>query len=456
MVVILGAGLAGLSAAHHLGDADCVVLEHEPEVGGLCRSFREQGFTFDHTGHLMHLRDPQVRAWVRGLLPDGWAELSRSAWIHSHGVLTPYPFQANTAGLPLEVRLECLMGFVESLAGGGHDARPVPEAQPVDPRWPFLKVAPPRAPDEPSFHDWIQQQFGAGFAKHFFEPYNTKLWKRDLREITGDWVSWSIPRPELGDVLRGALTENEKAFGYNPEFLYPREGGIDHLPRALADTLAPGVVRTGCEVTALDAATRSVTLADGSTERGDVVLSSLPLHHLARLTRDLPHDLRAAVDALSAVSIRAINLGVRGPARSEAQWIYVPEPAHPFHRVGLPTALTPAMAPEGHHSLVAEIAYVASDDPGVDAHRAATLTSLRALGLLDDEHEVVLEHGVDIPTAYVVFDAARRELLPRLLRFFLDHGVIPMGRYGAWDYLAMEDSLVHGREAARRVLQERG
>ncbi|GJM21767.1 MAG: amine oxidase [Planctomycetota bacterium] len=455
MVVILGAGLAGLSAAHHLAEADCVVLEREAHVGGLCRSFREQGFTFDHTGHLMHLRDPEVRAWVEQLLPDGWAQLQRSAWIHSHGALTPYPFQANTAGLPLEVRLECLMGFVESLATRSERAPTVPDAQVVDPRWPFLKVAPPPAADEPTFHDWILRTFGAGFARHFFEPYNTKLWRRDLREVTGDWVSWSIPRPELGDVLRGALTVNEKPFGYNPEFLYPRAGGIDHLPRALADSLAPGVVRTNCEVVALNASAREVQLADGSSERGELILSSLPLHTLARLTSDLPDDLRAELGALDAISIRAINLGVRGAPTSDAQWIYVPDHAHPFHRVGLPAALTPAMAPDGHHSLVAEIAFHASDDPGLDAHRQATHDSLRALDLLTSDHEVVLEHSVDIPTAYVVFDAARRRLLPRLLRFFLEHDVVPMGRYGSWDYLAMEDSLLHGREAARRILQER-
>ena len=92
MVLILGAGLAGLSAAWHLRGRDVLVLEREAEVGGLCRSFRQQGFTFDLTGHLLHLRDPSIRAWVERLLPDGWTLLQRSAWIRSHGALTPYPF----------------------------------------------------------------------------------------------------------------------------------------------------------------------------------------------------------------------------------------------------------------------------------------------------------------------------------------------------------------------------
>jgi len=62
MVLILGAGLAGLSAALQLGDRDVAVVERETEAGGLCRSFRKGGFTFDCTGHLLHLRDPALRA----------------------------------------------------------------------------------------------------------------------------------------------------------------------------------------------------------------------------------------------------------------------------------------------------------------------------------------------------------------------------------------------------------
>jgi protoporphyrinogen oxidase len=130
---------------------------------------------------------------------------------------------------------------------------------------PFLAVAPPPDADEPTFRDWVDTTFGAGFAKHFFEPYNRKMWRRDLAEVTGDWVSWSIPRPELADVLRGAITRSDKAYGYNPAFLYPRAGGIDHLPRALAATLPAGTVRTGAAVTGLDAGARRVICADGAT-----------------------------------------------------------------------------------------------------------------------------------------------------------------------------------------------
>ena len=449
MVVILGAGLAGLSAAYHLSDRDYVLIERESEVGGLCRSQRHDGFVFDFTGHLLHLRDPSIRDWVLKLLPDGYRQLHRSAWIHSHDTLTPYPFQANTAGLPLEVRLECLLGFIAAMSHQTAERQGIPEPQPLIDGLPFMTVCPPPRAGEPNFLDWIMSTFGEGFAKHFFIPYNEKLWRRKLSAVTGDWVSWSIPRPELADVLRGAITRSGKVYGYNPQFLYPAAGGIDHLPRSLAAHIPENSMRLECAAVEISAAKRRVTLANGETLTGEFILSSLPLTVLAKITTDMPSDLKAAAADLDHVSIRAVNLGVRGePVHADAQWVYFPEASAPFHRIGLPTALTPTMAPSGHHSLVAEISFRPEDDPGPEASLEQTVSSLLRCGFLRSRDDIVTSKVVDIPLAYVVFDKRRREVLPELMRWFVQNGIVPMGRYGTWDYLAMEDSLRHGREVA--------
>ncbi|HWP34935.1 MAG TPA: FAD-dependent oxidoreductase, partial [Thermodesulfobacteriota bacterium] len=119
MVVILGAGLTGLSTAYHLetraGAPPYRLIERESDPGGLARSVDADGFVFDFTGHLLHLRDEAVKALVARLLPEGLERHARRAFIFSKGVLTPYPFQANTYGLPPEVIQECLEGFIETL-----------------------------------------------------------------------------------------------------------------------------------------------------------------------------------------------------------------------------------------------------------------------------------------------------------------------------------------------------
>src|SRR5258706_1614066 len=218
-VVILGAGLTGLSAARHLAEP-CVVLEREDEVGGLARTHVEQGFTFDCTGHLLHLRDPRVQALVATLLPDVFTRHERRALIYSKGVYTAYPFQANLHGLPPDVVQECVTGFVEA------EVRRAEEGEPD-----LATIG---------FREWTERTFGEGIARHFLLPYNAKLWRTDLDDVECGWGSWSIPRPTLRGILSAALGTTVAGLGYNPTFLYPRRGGISVLPEGLA--------RSGAEV----------------------------------------------------------------------------------------------------------------------------------------------------------------------------------------------------------------
>ena len=67
MVVIIGGGLAGMSVAHHLGNVPHVVLESEADAGGLCRTRDVDGFLFDYTGHLLHLRDERITKLIHEL-----------------------------------------------------------------------------------------------------------------------------------------------------------------------------------------------------------------------------------------------------------------------------------------------------------------------------------------------------------------------------------------------------
>src|SRR5687767_4526664 len=148
-VVVLGAGLTGLSAAYHLR-SPALLVERGPQVGGHARSVRRDGFTFDVTGHWLHLRDPQTRALVDRLFAPGeLVSVERRTRVYSHGALLPYPFQANLHGLPLEVVQECLVGFVEARERAARGE--VPEA---------------------TFEAFAEARFGRGIARHFFVPYN--------------------------------------------------------------------------------------------------------------------------------------------------------------------------------------------------------------------------------------------------------------------------------------------
>jgi len=273
-IIIIGGGLAGVSAGYHLAEHDPILVEKEHAIGGLCRSFSQDGFTFDCTGHLIHLRNTYTKELVSTILPDAFTAHERRAAIYSKSTTTPYPFQANTYGLPPEVVKECVIGFVDSMherTNGG-----------------------PK-----NFHDWVVQTFGTGIAKHFMLPYNEKFWKQDLRTITSDWVSWSIPKPTLEEVVNGALGLTNKGMGYNPKFIYPKVGGIDCLPQALAKPIQR--VRTNEAVEFIDPKKKVIRMASGIQESYDFLISSLPLPQAFRMLKGTPDDLVEAADKLHAI-----------------------------------------------------------------------------------------------------------------------------------------------------------
>ena len=427
--VILGAGLAGLSTSLHLPeDWEVEVHEKEAQVGGLARSRRVGGYVFDYTGHLLHLRDEGIQALVQRLLPDTFVDCERRAAIWSHGAIVDYPFQANLHGLPPEVVSECLIGFVEALQS---DERPEEAA---------------------NFHEWASRCFGAGIAKHFMHPYNSKIYACDLRDMTADWVSWSVPRPSLEQVVNGALGIKQTGMGYNPTFLYPKEGGIDLLPEALAKE-ARGVELESV-VEAVDLEKREVRLADGRVRPYDHLVTTLPLREFLALASPLPDWAAEAGRSLRATQVVCFNIGVDRPGLGEHSWLYVPDPELPFYRVGFPSTFCPAAVPAGKSSAYVECAFPSGSRVDLDELEERCLEGLRTMGVLRDGERPELIDRLVIDPAYVLFDHHRQEVRERLLDLLLEQDVYSIGRYGVWTYSSMEDALLAGRETAAMITGE--
>src|SRR3989442_1685925 len=157
------------------------------------------------------------------------------------------------------------------------------------------------------FREWAERSCGGGIARHFLLPYNAKLWRADLDDIECGWVSWSIPRPTLREILDGAFGATVRGLGYNPTFLYPRRGGISVLPEALA--LRGLEVKLNETVVAVDARARAVHLAGGQVVRYEKLVSTIPLDRLLQIARGLSSDLPRIGERLRAVRVLNLSLG---------------------------------------------------------------------------------------------------------------------------------------------------
>jgi len=431
MVTIIGAGLTGLSTAYHLKDGEYVVFEKEEKAGGLCRSMKKDGFTFDFTGHFLHNHHPYTGELVEKILPGGFNHITRRAFIYLQGRYIPYPFQAHTFGLPPEKRKECVMGFIEAKNQKG---------------------LPPQ-----NFLDWIYQTFGEGMAKYFFIPYNEKFWKVNLRDLTYEWTSWSVPQPTMEQVLKGATGFKNEKMGYNPSFLYPKWGGIELLPQAFLPHVKN--LKLGKAVKSISMKERSLSLEDGEEVGYSTVISTCPLPQLLCLIEDLPLDLQQAGKRLRYLSVLNLNLGIARDKVLDCHWIYFPEKEFPFYRIGFFSNLSFALAPPHTSSIYVEITHLPSEMRSEDCRGEPkcsptdgivkdTLKGLIECGILKRSDELVTVLITPIPYAYVIYDQFREKNLPSILRYLKNEKIYSIGRYGAWEYSTMEEAILQGKRIA--------
>ncbi len=335
--------------------------------------------------------------------------------------MTPYPVQINTHGLAPEVRRDCLLGFVRAWANDSG-------VEPGD------------------FRQWVLDRFGEGLGRHFFFPYNSKLYRAEPEELSLDWVGRYVPKPKIEDVVDGACGLYRDPVGYNAVFRYPKSGGI----RLLADTVA--VQTKGLElesdVSRVHLAERWVETADGKRRSWDRLVSTISLPALLdRLADELPPPIRDARRALRWVRVLNLALGVEGEAPSREHWLYFPDPSLPFYRVGFPSNHG-ELAPEGHHTVSVEV----SLDPGSgDVEEIAEHGEIPGGCRLLEPSRLRARRVTVVDPAYVVFDHKRRDAVALLRQFFSQNRVMLAGRWAEWKYSAMEDAILDGIRAARQL-----
>lgn len=430
-VIILGAGLTGVCAAYHLdrlGISYNIFEQHE-RAGGLLRSVQEQGYTFDYTGHLLHISDPAFKAFLDTIAGLTAFELvQRKSGVYSNNIHTEYPFQMNLFGLPTNVIAECIEGYIKRHT---HIRKPT------------------------NFHQWVMKYFGAGMGKHFFFPYNSKLLHYDLKKVHPSWTGRFVPSTNLQAIIAGAIAPQERVgVGYNSAFYYPKAGGIEFIIKKIVAQLAQPIT-TNHTVERIDAVNKKVYFTNGHSENYQQIISTLPLTHLLRMTQSSANtQLHNAANKLLCNSVININLGLDIPLTIDKHWLYFPDPQLPFYRLGFWHNLSARATPVGHSGVYGELSYLpgSTSPAALQGTIAQAVTKTLAFLNVERQHKIV-EKVLHLEHAYVIYDGWRERHLPQLLAHMSTLGIHSTGRYGAWKYSSMQEAFQDGMQAATHVAQ---
>ncbi|MFJ8935638.1 NAD(P)/FAD-dependent oxidoreductase [Streptomyces sp. NPDC102365] len=435
-VVIVGAGVAGLSAAQRLNSAgvSTVVLEAAPQVGGRMATEKIDGFRLDRVGRLLSTSYPELR-----LTPGLDALLLRP---FAPGVLVHAEGRVHRAGEPAS-------------AGGTRGALDAARAFVSPPRR-LRQLSPAAAAPVSRAYPPLggaldQARLAAALGRVATVPVE-RLLVRPERPAGRALAARGMPARTVEGFLRPLLA----ALLCDPELttssrcadlalrafaagrLCVPEGGADALPELLAAALPPGTVRTGVRATAVS--TTSVTTA----EHGELRCRAVLVATGARAAAELLPGLR--VPPCHPVTV--VHHTADEPPLPDAALLLDADRRGPVAHTAVISQVDPSRAPVGRALISSTVLGAPPGDTEAETDRAVRAHLAALYGTATHRWELLAVHHT--PDAVPAMPAPHDPRRPvRLLA-----GLYVCGDHR--DTSTVQGALHSGRRAAGALLKDLG
>ncbi|MEU4466596.1 protoporphyrinogen oxidase [Streptomyces sp. NPDC024017] len=320
-VVVVGAGIAGLAAAHRLLErgARVTVLEASGRVGGKLLPGEVAGARVDLGAESMLARRPEAVALARevGLADRLQPPASATASLWTRGALRPFP-KGHVMGVPGTASALAGVLSEEGLARIERDAE-----------LPRTEVG-----DDVAVGEYVARRLGREVVDRLLEPmlggvYAGDAYRISMRSAVPQLFQVARTHTSLTEGVRELQAKAAAAQQTGPVFMGIR-GGIGTLPLAVADSVRArgGEILTGTPVTDLRRAPEGGwKVRSGEREwLADAVVLAAPAPAAARLLRAENPGAAAELDGVEYASMALITLAYRraGTALPEGSGFLVP------------------------------------------------------------------------------------------------------------------------------------
>jgi protoporphyrinogen oxidase len=442
-VIILGAGLTGISTAYHIGHDKCRTLEAKAHAGGHIHSKTINGFTWDEGPHVSFTKHQYVKDLFARSLKDGFLEYPVHPTNYYKGSWIPHPAQSNLYAVPEPLRTECLEDFLEERSRTDESFVPGDYGQ------------------------WLKAAFGKTFAETFPYRYTQKYWTVPADSLVTSWVGNRVFYPDVEVVKKGYEAPLETSTHYITSIRYPKKGGY----YGYASLMEEGMnIRYQRQVVRIDTGQKEVHCADGSVQAYDTLVSTLPLPEFISMCA-APPQISDAADKLVCSQLLIFNFEVAHPPTRTEQWMYVYDADMYSTRINFTDLLSPNNGPKGKCGIQVEV-YFSKYHPltePVEEIRETVKDELVQMGLIKTKGDVEAIHTEWIPYANVVFDKKYEAALDTVLSWLEGIGlkrepddlhpmtdwdkkeqqllgdIILAGRFGQWKYYWTDDCVLRGK-----------
>ncbi|MDH7512074.1 MAG: FAD-dependent oxidoreductase [Clostridiales bacterium] len=409
--LIIGAGVSGLTTAHALSrefPGEVLVLEKEPEVGGLLRTIQRNSARYDLGSHRIHKApsEPAFRL-IQEVCQDRLVKNERGGKLRLRKSYIDYPITSFQMfrGLGLLESGLCAVSLLRHrLIASLKDKSGLTEND--------------------NYESYLMRRAGKRAYRLFYEPYARKVWGGEPSQISTTAVKKRIsmlsPTLFLKDMV-GHYTGRSKN-----SFYYYLKGGIS----GLVESLARRVRENGGEIVT-DVGDFFLSIEPGAkvcrfradcpqTVRFDTLITTIPLDESLMKLAPPAHILRQIKD-IKWRGLRLVFLHVQGEPLLEGESFYFPELKYIFGRVSVPKRFDPAMQPAaGETAITCEVPCSEADNLWTASDREmfdVCLASLRRAGLVTGRQKALTEKNfiINLPKIYPVYRVGWEALVKGLL-----------------------------------------
>lgn len=494
--IIIGAGPAGLTAAHELvtrTDIQPVILEQSEYMGGISRTVTHNGNRIDIGGHRFFSKSDRVMNWWLSMMPlaPGTDETlviqyrGQDAGVRRTS-RKGHPAEQVMLVRPRKSRIYFNRGFFDyPVSLNMNTIRNLGMPQMLRIGFSYLRrVLFPIRPER-NLEEFFINRFGNALYRTFFKSYTEKVWGVSCREISAEWGAQRIKGLSITKTLfhmmkrllpgKGKLSQKDTETSLIEQFLYPRNG-----PGQMWETVADrvqemgGIIRTGCRVTGVKTdGTRIVGVLVEDRERGtteivegQIFFSTMAIQELVNgLDVTVPADIQSVSDGLMyrdfiTVGLLAERLTVteKDGSRITDNWIYIQEPDVQVGRLQVFNNWSPHMVQDPDKTWIGleyfcregDALWNLADDELIRLGKS----ELHKIGILDQADVtdgVVIRMPKTYPAYFGTYDRFDqvREWLDRFDNLFL------IGRNGMHRYNNQDHSMLTAMTAVDNIVQNR-
>lgn len=446
-VVILGGGPAGLAAAWQLTERGIpvLVLEKEPQIGGMAKTVEFDGCLVDFGPHIFHVRDTsesrEIVAKIRKLLGEEPLLLNHHARLFLQDKMFHYPWQVLELLTKLNFFLSLRILWDYGVAS--------------------LKHILSRDKSFRSFEDWGVKNVGRTLFDLTIGRYSSKVWGLPTSEISPRQAQ-RVAKINLRVLILRILGINADPVAHFKQYIYPHKGiGTLYQKMGKAITGGGGEILLNAEVCNIRHDGKKINaiefIKDGKTENAepDIVINTLPLPALARMFA--PMLTRNALDAAGDLFCRSLQLvyvTIRREQFSKAHWTYLVDDYYRANRFSEQKSVNPEMVPQDKTVLCFEISCTVGDETARASHAELlqiVLKDAERAGLFT-KSEVIASKSVLLENVYPVYRVGFEDTLTKIfdeMHAFSNFATI--GRHGLFLNNSMDDNTILGSTIAAEI-----